>query len=44
MIALATKHPHVCIDTSAHLLPRYYPPQLKTFMAGAGAGKVLCSS
>ncbi len=40
MIALAWKHEHVYIDTSAHL-PRYYPPQLLHFMNSYGQDKVL---
>jgi predicted TIM-barrel fold metal-dependent hydrolase len=40
MIALAWKHEHVYIDTSAHL-PRYYPPQLLHFMNTYGQDKVL---
>ena len=40
MIALAWKHDNVFIDTSAYL-PRYYPPQLVTFMRSYGQDKVL---
>jgi predicted TIM-barrel fold metal-dependent hydrolase len=40
MIALAWKHEHVYIDTSAYL-PRYYPPQLVHFMNSYGQDKVL---
>ncbi len=40
MIALASIHPNVYIDTSAHL-PRYYPPQLIEFMKTTGREKVL---
>jgi predicted TIM-barrel fold metal-dependent hydrolase len=40
MIALAWKHEHVYIDTSAYL-PRYYPPQLLHFMNSYGQDKVL---
>lgn len=40
MIAVAWKHEHVYIDTSAHL-PRYYPPQLLQFMNSYGRDKVL---
>ncbi len=40
MIALAWKHEHVYIDTSAHL-PRYYPPQLLHFATTYGREKVL---
>ncbi len=40
MIALAWKHEHVYIDTSAYL-PRYYPPQLVHFMNTYGRDKVL---
>ena len=40
MIALASKHQNVYIDTSAHA-PRYFPPQLVEFMRGDGQAKVL---
>lgn len=40
MIALAWKHEHVYIDTSAYL-PRYYPPQLLHFINTYGQDKVL---
>jgi predicted TIM-barrel fold metal-dependent hydrolase len=40
MIALAWKHEHVYIDTSAYL-PRYYPPQLLHFLNTYGQDKVL---
>jgi predicted TIM-barrel fold metal-dependent hydrolase len=40
MIALAWKHEHVYIDTSAYL-PKYYPPQLLHFMNTYGQDKVL---
>jgi len=40
MIAVAWKHEHVYIDTSAHL-PRYYPPPLLHFMNTYGQDKVL---
>lgn len=40
MIALAWKHEHVYIDTSAYL-PKYYPPQLLHFMNSYGQDKVL---
>jgi predicted TIM-barrel fold metal-dependent hydrolase len=43
MIALAWKHEHVYIDTSAYL-PRYYPPQLVHFMNTYGQDKVLFGS
>jgi predicted TIM-barrel fold metal-dependent hydrolase len=43
MIALAWKHEHVYIDTSAYL-PRYYPPQLLHFMNSYGQDKVLFGS
>jgi predicted TIM-barrel fold metal-dependent hydrolase len=43
MIALAWKHEHVYIDTSAYL-PRYYPPQLLHFMNTYGQDKVLFGS
>ena len=40
MIAVAWKHEHVYIDTSAYL-PRYYPPQLIQYMQTYGKDKVL---
>jgi predicted TIM-barrel fold metal-dependent hydrolase len=40
MIALAWKYDNVFIDTSAYL-PRYYPPQLVTFMNSNGRDKVM---
>lgn len=40
MIALASTHPNIYIDTSAHL-PRYYPPALIDFMNTTGQEKVL---
>jgi len=40
MIALASSHPNVYIDTSAHL-PRYYPSALIEFMKTTGREKVL---
>jgi predicted TIM-barrel fold metal-dependent hydrolase len=40
MIALAWKYDNVFIDTSAYL-PRYYPPQLLSFMSTYGQDKVL---
>ncbi|HEY2894369.1 MAG TPA: amidohydrolase family protein [Pirellulales bacterium] len=40
MIALAWKHEHVYIDTSAYL-PKYYPAQLVHFMNTYGSDKVL---
>jgi predicted TIM-barrel fold metal-dependent hydrolase len=43
MIALATKYPHVYIDTSAYK-PSRYPPELVTFMKGPGQRKVLFGS
>jgi uncharacterized protein len=43
MIALATKYPHVYIDTSAYK-PSRYPPELVTFMKGPGKNKVLFGS
>jgi len=39
-IAVATKHEHVYIDTSAYTVNRY-PPQLVEFMRGHGRRKVL---
>ena len=43
MIALATKYPHVYIDTSAYK-PSRYPPELVAFMQGPGKKKVLFGS
>jgi predicted TIM-barrel fold metal-dependent hydrolase len=40
MISLAWKHRNVFIDTSAYR-PRYYPPQLLTFMSSYGQDKVM---
>lgn len=40
MIALASRHANVFLDTSAHL-PRYLPPQLIDFLHGAGQDKVM---
>ncbi len=39
-IAVATKHPNVYIDTSAYA-PSRYPPEMVSYMAGHGRGKVL---
>ena len=40
MIAVATKHPHVFIDTSAYTAKRY-PPELVNYMKANGRRKVL---
>jgi hypothetical protein len=40
MIAVATKHPNVYIDTSAYTVRRY-PPALVAYLRAHGAGKVL---
>jgi uncharacterized protein len=40
MIAVATKHPNVFIDTSAYTAKRY-PPELVAYMKAHGRGKVL---
>lgn len=40
MIAVATKFPHVYIDTSAYL-PKRYPQELVEYMKAHGKGKVL---
>jgi len=40
MIAVATKHPNVYIDTSAYTIKRY-PPQLVAYLRAHGAAKVL---
>jgi predicted TIM-barrel fold metal-dependent hydrolase len=40
MIAVATKHRNVHIDTSAYTVRRY-PPALVTYLRGHGSGKVL---
>ena len=40
MIAVATKHPNVFIDTSAYTVRRY-PPALVAYIAGHGRNKVL---
>lgn len=40
LIALAWKHPHVYIGTSAHH-PRFWDDKLVRFLAGRGQGKVL---
>jgi len=43
MIAVATKHPNVYIDTSAYTVRRY-PPALVNYLRGHGSGKVLFGS
>jgi predicted TIM-barrel fold metal-dependent hydrolase len=43
MIAVATKHPHVYIDTSAYTVRRY-PPQLVAYLRSHGSRKVLFGS
>jgi len=43
MIAVATKHPNVYIDTSAYTVRRY-PPQLVEYLRAHGARKVLFGS
>jgi len=43
MIAVATKHPNVYIDTSAYTVRRY-PPALVSYLRGHGSGKVLFGS
>lgn len=43
MIAVATKHPNVYIDTSAYTVSRY-PANLVAFLRGHGRGKVLFGS
>jgi predicted TIM-barrel fold metal-dependent hydrolase len=43
MIAVATKHPNVYIDTSAYTVRRY-PAQLVAYLRAHGAGKVLFGS
>ncbi|PAV26190.1 amidohydrolase [Tamilnaduibacter salinus] len=43
MVAVATKHANVYIDTSAYTVKRY-PPELVRFMAGHGRRKVLFGS
>jgi hypothetical protein len=40
MIAVATKHPNVCIDTSAYTVRRY-PPNLVAYLKAHGREKVL---
>ncbi len=40
MIAVATKHPNVFIDTSAYTAKRY-PPELVNYLNGHGRNKVL---
>jgi uncharacterized protein len=43
MIAVATKHPNVCIDTSAYTLRRY-PAELVAYLKAHGRDKVLFGS
>jgi predicted TIM-barrel fold metal-dependent hydrolase len=43
MIAVATKHPNVVIDTSAYTVKRY-PPNLVAYMKTHGRDKVLFGS
>jgi hypothetical protein len=43
MIAVATKHPNVYIDTSAYTVQRY-PPNLVAYMKAHGLGKVMFGS
>ena len=43
MIAVATKHPNVCIDTSAYTVRRY-PPNLVAYLKAHGREKVLFGS
>ncbi len=43
MIAVATKHPNVYIDTSAYTARRY-PPELVSYLNGHGRTKVLFGS
>ena len=43
MIAVATKHPNVFIDTSAYTVRRY-PPELVAWLRGHGAAKVMFGS
>jgi hypothetical protein len=43
MVAVATKHPNVHIDTSAYTVRRY-PPALVAYLRSHGAGKVLFGS
>jgi predicted TIM-barrel fold metal-dependent hydrolase len=43
MVAVATKHPNVCIDTSAYTVKRY-PAQLVAYLRAHGARKVLFGS
>jgi hypothetical protein len=43
MVAVATKHPNVFIDTSAYTVRRY-PSALVAYLRGHGAGKVLFGS
>lgn len=43
MIAVATKHPNVYIDTSAYTVERY-PPELVVYLKGHGRNKVMFGS
>ena len=43
MIAVATKHPNVYIDTSAYTIERY-PPELVVYLKGNGRNKVMFGS
>jgi predicted TIM-barrel fold metal-dependent hydrolase len=43
MVAVATKHPNVFIDTSAYTVRRY-PPALTAYLRGHGAAKVMFGS
>jgi len=43
MIAVATKHPNVFIDTSAYTVRRY-PPALTAYLRGARCGQVMFGS
>lgn len=43
MVAVATKHPNVYIDTSAYTVRRY-PPELIAYLRGHGSEKVLFGS
>ena len=43
MIAVATKHPNVCIDTSAYTVQRY-PQELVTYLKAHGRSKVMFGS
>jgi predicted TIM-barrel fold metal-dependent hydrolase len=43
MIAVATKHPNVYIDTSAYTIERY-PPELVVYLKGHGRNKIMFGS